>query len=74
MPRSPGTAKKLCTPPSLEALDTSPANEQLKSKGDPKDPNTPKMLSLIEGQLKKRLVTSPGDGVPGLPVVKWKSP
>jgi hypothetical protein len=39
-------------------LDAATAKEQLKSKGDLKDPNTPKMLSLIEGQLKKRKTKS----------------
>ena len=58
MPRSSGTAKKRYGPPAFEELDANPAKEQLKSKGDPKDPNTPKMLSLIEGQLKRRKAKS----------------
>jgi hypothetical protein len=58
MPQGPGTAKKRYSPPSLEVLDASAAKAKLKSKGDPKDPNTKKMLSLIDGQLKKRKAKS----------------
>ena len=54
MSQGPETAKKCYSPPSLEVLDASAAKAKLKSKGDPKDPNTQKMLSLTEVQLKKR--------------------
>jgi hypothetical protein len=58
MPQGPGTAKKRYSPPSFEVLDASVAKAKLKGKGDPKDPSTDKMLSLIDGQLKKRKTKS----------------
>lgn len=54
MPRDPKAVKKPYNSPSFAVCDASAAKAQLKAKGDPKDPNTQKMLSLIDEQLKRR--------------------
>jgi len=58
MPEGLGTAKKRYSPPSLQVLDAGAAKAKLKSKGDPKDPIIKRMLSLIDGKLKKQKAKS----------------
>jgi len=58
MPEGPGTAKKRYSPPSLQVLDADAAKAKLKSNRDPKDPIIKRMLSLIDGKLKKQKAKS----------------
>jgi hypothetical protein len=50
MPRKPKIAKESYSPPSLVVLDANAAKAKLQANGNPKDPKTKKMLSLIEEQ------------------------
>lgn len=54
MPTDPQTAKKPYRAPSFSVLDAQAGQVELKAKGDPKDPNVQKMLSLMDKQLNRR--------------------
>ena len=58
MPRRPKAAKKPYSPPSHVVLDASAAKAKLKVNGDPKDPNTQKMLSFVDEQLNRQKAKS----------------
>jgi hypothetical protein len=51
--RSPGSAKKPYSAPSLKNLDLSAAKAKLVADGDPGDSVVKRMLSLIDNQLNK---------------------
>jgi hypothetical protein len=48
MPRNSKIAKEPYTPPSLVVLDANAAKAKLQANGNPKDPDTQRMLSLID--------------------------
>ena len=54
MSRDPKATKKPFSPPSFKVLDARDAKAELKARGDRKDANVPKMLSLIDQQLNQR--------------------
>jgi hypothetical protein len=58
MSAKPKAAKKPYSVPSIMTLDAQAAQAQLKAKGDPKDPNVQKMLSLMDKQLNRRKAKS----------------
>jgi hypothetical protein len=58
MARDLKPAKRPYVPPSFEMLDDSAAKAELEAKGDSKDANIRKMLSLIDGKRKKKKATS----------------
>jgi hypothetical protein len=59
MPRDPKAPKKPYNSPSFAVNHASAAKAKLKAKGDPKDPITQKMLSLVDEQLSRRKDKSP---------------